>query len=776
MIRPLVAAVLVFLAGLLPGLRWGPDPVPWLALAALTAGLPWLAPQHGEAVARGRARAGLVLVSLAFAGIALGSGARQRAQTDCRTLLPFGDRIEVRGALSTDFVPDTARAPLLPVALTGTTVRGRASACGGEVSVRLPNGTRSLPAGSRVTVFGEWMRLGGTSSRWPTAARYAGFLGADTLAAEPPEQAGPSVAAARGRLEGHLRDLLPRHGAIVEALLLGRRERLDPEVRERFVRSGLIHLLAISGMHVGLLAGALLLGATVLRLPRRAGAVGTLALVWVYLFAIGAPPSAVRAGVMLSLGLVGRLLQRPHAVAPVIAAAALVILALDPLAALEPGFQLSFAGVCGVIAAGRWARTGLPGAVRRRRWARHGAEAVLVSSGAFLFTAPITAFHFGGIAPVAVVANLPAVPLMGLAVVATALAAVVSPLLPPVAALLADAAGVALDLLGDVALLATRVPHGFLEVHRPGPREVAAFCAAAGALALARRARAPVRVPVAAGAAAAVLLLLPAATRGTGLEIHFLDVGQGDAVALRTPAGRWVLVDAGPRTEHADAGEKRVLPFLRARGVGRIELLVLTHPHSDHIGGAPAVLRALAVGRLMEPGLPVGSPLYLETLRVAEERGVPWTAARAGRRVDVDGVKLEFLWPYDDYLDAPPDANDISAVVRVRYGEFALLLTGDVPEHVEHRLVEREGAALGAQILKLGHHGSRTSSSAELLAAVRPELGVVSAGRRNRYGHPSPEVLERLEERGIPVARTDREGTLSVRVAPDTRTWTRIVP
>lgn len=717
-----------------------------------------------------------MLLSLACIAVALGSGARQGAQADCRALLPFGGPVELRGTLSTDFVPYPDRAPLLPVALTATTVDGRTAACDGEVSIRLPKGAAPLPAGARVVARGEWMRLGGTSTAWPTAARYAGFLGVDTLAAEPPEVEGRSVASIRGRMEGRLRALLPGHAAVVEALLLGRRERLDPEVRERFVRAGLIHLLAISGMHVGLLAGALLLGAAVLRLPVRAAAAGTLGLVWVYLLGIGAPPSAVRAGVMLSLGLIGRLLQRPHAVAPVVAAAALAILALDPLAVLEPGFQLSFAGVCGVIAAGRWARTGLPGAIRRRRWARYGAEAVLVSLGAFLLTAPITAYHFGGIAPVAVVANLPAVPLMGLAVVATALAALTSPLLPSLGGLLAGGAGVALDLLNGVALLAGRVPYGFVEIARPGPREVAACCALVAGVALTRRARPLVRAPVAAGAVAAVLLFLPAATRGTGLEIHFLDVGQGDAVALRTPAGRWVLVDAGPRTDRSDAGERRVLPFLRSRGVGRIELLVLTHPHSDHIGGAPAVLRALEVGRLMEPGLPVGAPLYLETLRVAEERGVPWTAARGGRRVEIDGVKLEFLWPDDDHLDAPPDANDISAVVRVRYGEFTLLLTGDVPEHVEHGLVEREGAALRAQILKLGHHGSRTSTSTELLGAVKPELGVVSAGRRNRYGHPSPEVLVRLEERGIPVARTDREGTISVRVAPDTRTWTRIAP
>src|SRR6185503_21108025 len=154
-----------------------------------------------------------------------------------------------------------------------------------------------------------------------------------------------------------------------------------------------------------------------------------------------------------------------------------------------------------------------------------------------------------------------------------------------------------------------------------------------------------VRWALASGAAGAVFLLLPlAAAPARGLEIAFLDVGQGDAIAIHTPADRWLLVDAGPWDEDYDAGEKRVLPWLRAHGARRIEAMVLTHPHVDHIGGAAAVMRGMRVGRMIEPGLAFGTPVYLGMLRTAEARHVPWSAARQDRVLAVDGVELTFLW------------------------------------------------------------------------------------------------------------------------------------
>jgi ComEC/Rec2-related protein len=263
---------------------------------------------------------------------------------------------------------------------------------------------------------------------------------------------------ARGDRGTDPKPLPPRHDSMAEALLLGRRERMDPAVRERFTRAGLVHLLAISGTHVGLLAGVVLIAGAILRMPRRRLTWATLGLTWVYLLMIGAPASAIRAGLMLSLALLALLLQRPSAALPMIAAAGLLLLAIDPRAILDPGFQLSFAGVGAIILVLHAVNPLVPGSWKRIRSVRWLVESMLVSAAAFVATAPITAHHFGTVAPIAIVANIPALPLMSLALVGVLSATLLHPLLPPLARLCADGAGLAFDLLDRVALVAAAMP------------------------------------------------------------------------------------------------------------------------------------------------------------------------------------------------------------------------------------------------------------------------------------------------------------------------------
>ncbi|HEV2148658.1 MAG TPA: DNA internalization-related competence protein ComEC/Rec2, partial [Longimicrobiaceae bacterium] len=648
---------------------------------------------------------------------------------------------------------------------------------------RLPRDAAPLRAGTEMVVRGTWSRYPAPSgpARWPHDPSFAGVLEAREVAVRaPPSLAVHPFLALRGRTEAHLHHVFPRHGAMADALLLGRREGLDRELRERFAKSGLVHLLAISGTHVALIAAVLMVLGTVARLGRTQVTWATLALVGLYLALIGAPASAVRAGIMVGLGLVAVLLQRPSASLPIVAASALAILAFDPAAVLHPGFQLSYAGVLGILLLRGAMLKRVPPAWREHPASRWALESMVVSLAAFVATAPFTAYHFGQVAPVSILANLPAIPLTSLALIGVGISAVVEPVVPPLGRMFADGTGLALDLLGGVARHAAELPGGHRAVAPPqGWLWAAVAVAVLLALDAGAKLRARVRWTVATGAACAAFLGLPAlaaSAGGGGVEVHFIDVGQGDAVAIRTPADRWILVDAGPRDEGWDAGERRVLPFLRARGVRRLEALVLTHPHADHVGGAPAVLNALEVGRVIDPGLPAPTPWYLETLRAAEARGVPWAAAREGRTLALDGVTVEFLWPRPGPLDAVTDANKISTVMHIRSGALSALLTGDAGEEEEAAVLARHPGGLRAQLLKAGHHGSRTSTSDALLDALRPELVVVSAGKRNRYGHPAPVVLRRLEARGIPVARTDREGTISVRARADGAAWERFEP
>jgi competence protein ComEC len=245
---------------------------------------------------------------------------------------------------------------------------------------------------------------------------------------------------------------------------------------------------------------------------------------------------------------------------------------------------------------------------------------------------------------------------------------------------------------------------------------------------------------------------------GRGLALHFLDVGQGDGAVLRTPGGRWVVIDAGPAGDRDDAGRRVVAPFLERQGVRALAAIVVSHAHADHVGGVPALLGRFPVGMVIEPGGSVPDPAYAAFLSSLDRDGIPWHPARSGERFTLDGVEFSVLHPGTDWAGWGEDVNEDSVVLLVRYGAFEALFTGDAGFAAEATL---RGKARSVDLLKVGHHGSRGSTGGELLDSLRPLAAVISVGR-NDYGHPSPETIARLEDRRVPVLRTDRDGTVSV--------------
>lgn len=612
--------------------------------------------------------------------------------------------------------------------------------CGGSLRLRWPEGT---PA------------RGGTT--WAVAGRWSGLASRGVLVVRRARLLDPIP---RGR--GALRDALTRRSAelfgsrapVVNALVFVPNAGLDVDIRERYVRSGLAHLLSISGLHVGFLAAwlALLLGH--LRLAPRARFVATAALLLGYLWLLGFPAPAVRAGAMLALADVARLRERIVAPTGVVALAALGVMVLDPWALESVGAWLSVAGVGAVIWAGRaFGRENVPRLVR----------IVAPAVAATLVTAPISAFAFGTVAPVGVVANVIAIPLAGVGVPGLVIALALSWVASGLAHLIAAGAGLALALLDLVARGAAAVPGG--HVVMVAGWEAAAVWAGIAWLAwwLWNTPRRPWLI--AARLAFCATLFVATTFRDVVtldacrcLTVFFLDVGQGDAAVLRTPNSRWLVIDGGPRTPESDAGRRVVVPFLRRQGVGRVAVAVATHGDADHLGGMPAVVDAFSPELVLEPGEPLGRPLYLEFLAGVEASGARWHPARAGDRIEVDGVVLEVLSPDAQWLALPLDVNDHGVVLRVTYGAVRLLFEADAGLPVEGRLAGTVGPV---ELLKVGHHGSRTATSDEWLDELTPHEAVISVGRRNTYGHPAAEVLERLARHGVTVFRTDRSGTIT---------------
>lgn len=561
----------------------------------------------------------------------------------------------------------------------------------------------------------------------------------------------------RSRVAARLDRLFGADGPMVRALLIADTRGLDPALRDRYADAGLVHMLSISGLHVAIVGGALLLVLGALRLPRGVASGAAVGITVLYVVAIGAPAPAVRSATLFAATQLTQLWQRPVSPWGTFALGAIVPL-IEPRTVLDLGYQLSVTGYAAIVVSGRLGRRVPRG---WKGWQKSLSKELIAGALSTLATAPLVAWHFGRLSLVAPLSNLFAGPIIS--VLQPTLFATM--LLPESfgAAFTADAARPLLRAMDAVALGAAALP-GAAVVVAPTPVGIAMAVVGTTALLVAGWARHWTRPLIVALAAASVMLWLPHGLprSGDGMEVHLIDVGQGDAIALRTPKGRWVLVDAGRSWKSGDAGRATVIPYLRRRG-GELALFVLTHPHADHIGGAASVIRALKPAALRDAAFVEGSVGYRDLLRTASEVGTAWQRVRPGERMDVDGVELEFLAPDSAWTVALDDPNAASSVVRARYGDVRILLTGDAEAEEEAWLLAANRDALRAEVLKVGHHGSRTSSTEGFVEAVRPRLALVSVGAANTYGHPSPEVMQRLTAAGATVLRTDQLGTIVLR-------------
>jgi competence protein ComEC len=563
----------------------------------------------------------------------------------------------------------------------------------------------------------------------------------DTAAGHPVDRLRQTL---RDRLQQQVADA--RTAGVLAALTVGDQAAIERDDWELFRTTGIAHLVSISGVHVTMFAWLAAAAAgwawrrspwLMHRVPApTAGRWLGLGAATAYALLAGWGVPAQRTVLMLAVtvALRGAGWRWPWAL--VLLAAAVVVTAVDPWALLQPGFWLSFTAVALLMASdpASGKAPDAPGA--RGLLAGHlRAQAV-----ATLGLAPLSLVFFQQFSLVGVLANLVAIPLVTLLITPLALLGMLVPGLWAVSAWLVQGLVWGLGWLAQVPLAVWQVP--------AAPAWLVAAAALGAALAVL-----PVPWALRWLALPLVLPLLwpPLARPAPGqFEVLAADVGQGTALLLRT-RHHLLVYDAGPQySRESDAGQRVLLPLLRARGEGRVDLLMLSHRDSDHVGGAASLLAGHPVAALsssLEPGHP---------LLVDAAAGLPHTPCRAGQSWAWDGVQFEVLHPTPDDVAFAAKPNAVSCVLRVQDGAGrSLLITGDIESAQEAALLRRTGAALASTMLVVPHHGSRTSSTASFLDAVRPRVAVVQAGYRSRFGHPAPDVLARYAERGVAVVRTD---------------------
>jgi len=642
---------------------------------------------------------------------------------------------------------DAARRPALTVVLEhdideGGFGRGRIVPCGGPVSISNDHG--HAVAGTVVIARGD------------VVSTTRGLL---IQHAELQVVRGPSLLARwRNSAGAGIDRTFGSDAPLVRALLIADRHDLSPELRDQFAAAGLAHILAIAGLHVGIIALAIEIGLQLAGVPRRRAAFVTITAVIVYVAVIGAPVPAVRSAAMLTVLLTTRIAQRPTSRWAIVTVGACHPL-IDPRVVLDAGYQLSVVGVASMISAGIVSRRI---GVHRLHWLLKSIVLTLIGTTiATIGSAPVVAWVFGRVSLVAPLSNLAATPLLELAQPMIFAGMLIAPI-RPLASIFADAAHPLLAGLASVASHAASLPGASIPV-APTALATGVTVVMSGAVIVAcasREWRAPLAV---AASAVTALIWLPLAPSTSGdVELHMMDVGQGDAIGLRTPHGHWILVDAGPAWRAGDAGRSTVMPYIGRRG-GTVDLFVLSHPHTDHVGGAPTIFRAMHPETYIDAGFPGSAASYRASLDLARREGIRWRRARPGDVIVIDGVTFRILAPDSAWTASLNDPNLASVVLIAEYGDVRMLFMGDAERPEEEWLLEHERSELHADVLKVGHHGSKTSSSEPFLDAVSPRLALVSVGAGNTYHLPTPDVLRRIAAHGAQVLRTDLVGPIVAR-------------
>ncbi|KAF0134658.1 MAG: competence protein ComEC [Candidatus Saganbacteria bacterium] len=533
---------------------------------------------------------------------------------------------------------------------------------------------------------------------------------------------------------------------------------IDNDLKEEFRKVGLIHLLVASGTQVSILIGVSLALLRYFNLPigMSVAIISIINIMFAVMAGLGA--SIIRAGIMGEITLIGLLFNRESEIYTSMSLAALILMIVNPLIVFDLGFQLTFLAT--------WALIYLAPKIEKRLIDR-GYNKILaammsVSLAPILVTTPITLYNFNQFSIISFAANALVVPWVELLTITGFISSAIGFIFPPISGIINNILYLLLILLREIVFTFSKLPGAFFYVVSPPFIFILYYYVIMVLLVEGFMDKIKKKIAL---LVLICLIIWTAALSPTNalneLKISVIDVGQGDSIFIESPSGKNMLVDGGPKYKRSDAGIRYVLPFLHKKGINKIDIMVLTHPHDDHLGGLPSVIKDLSVGLVMDSGQAHTSKSYLEFLKLIDSKNIPYKLARAGMKIDLgEGVIGEILHPSEPLIEKSA-LNNNSVVIRLSYKKFSILLAGDAEREGEERILKAKGYNIKATILKAGHHGSKTSSSSDFIKSIK--IALISVGEKNRFSHPHPSTIKRLNDLGIKYYRTDLNGNILVK-------------
>lgn len=555
----------------------------------------------------------------------------------------------------------------------------------------------------------------------------------------------------------------PVTAPIAKALLLGYKNELDGSTKQLFARAGLSHIMAVSGLHVGLIIAPFWLIIPYFWTKKHGTKIGLVLLILIlvlYAGITGFSVSVLRASVMAVLLTYGKLFSKSSDSLNLMGIAALVILLFDPSQLFEIGFQLSFSAVLIILLVLPVIQNVIPYWVRIK-WYGAPIMVIIISLVVQLGLYPLQAFYFGEVSLISPLANALFVPLLGLIVPLSLLALIISSVVPVFGFFINYPSLIFLEALNDFVSFSSQLSGAWFEVQKPG---MSTFLFWISFVLMIGSWRNPNIKWKLMAVSLFFLFFLPLDSALRSLEppkmtVTVLDVGQGDAAFLQTPTGKNILIDAGVWSPGSNSGKQILLPFFKENNIQKLNAVFLSHPHADHIGGIKDLINEIDIDTIYNSGFEYESNLYRDYISLANSKEIPVISLNAGTTIDIDeSLLILVLGPEKGKFNNDP--NQHSLVLNIIHGENEFLFTGDAGEDQERRLVENYGHLLDTDFLKVGHHGSKTSSELFFLQEVTPEVAVVSVAEKNRFGHPHPEAVERLESTHSDIYYTSRDKAL----------------